>query len=208
MSQLIKVQVADLAKTAANAVPVDSILDAARDLMIDIGIRRTTMADVARAARVSRATLYRRFPNVDELAATVVSREFETAIDTEATDPATVAADELLPTIVGTVVAMTRAARGHPLLRAIIKHDPEFFLPYLLHRPGRTSDTQLRMLHTVIAQGVSSGAIRQADPYELAVSVLLTAWSFGLTGPVFADEAHPHMLDNQLTDLLTRYLTP
>ena len=43
----------------------DRVLDAARACVLDVGVRRTTMTDVARRAGVSRMTLYRRFPDLD-----------------------------------------------------------------------------------------------------------------------------------------------
>src|SRR5580698_7955990 len=52
------------------------ILDAAYDLVLAIGMRRLTMADIARQAGVSRATLYRRWPNVAAVVAELMTREF------------------------------------------------------------------------------------------------------------------------------------
>ncbi len=209
------------ARTAANAISDTVILDAARDLMATIGIRRTTMADVARAAGVSRATLYRRFPNIDELAGAVTTREFDAVLDSAPTgavldsgragaaldsglDSGRAGADAL-SALVGVIVHLVHVSREHPLLRRIVELDPEWLTPYLLHRSGRTSDAQLSRLEAAVAGAVAAGAVRAADPHELATAILLTAWSFALTGPVFAD---PDVLDRQLTELLTRYLQP
>ncbi len=41
----------------------DQILDAARSCVLDFGLRRTTLAEVARRAGVSRPTVYRRWPD-------------------------------------------------------------------------------------------------------------------------------------------------
>ena len=61
---------------AANAIPEEAILDAAYDLLLAVGMRRITMADIARQADVSRATLYRRWPNVQAVIAALMTREF------------------------------------------------------------------------------------------------------------------------------------
>ena len=45
----------------------DALLDAARDCVLEVGVRRTTLTDVAKRAGVSRMTLYRRFPDVSAL---------------------------------------------------------------------------------------------------------------------------------------------
>jgi AcrR family transcriptional regulator len=53
----------------------DVILDAARDVFEQYGARRANVDDVARAAGVSRSTLYRAYPNKEALLAAVVTRE-------------------------------------------------------------------------------------------------------------------------------------
>jgi len=190
------------ARGPANAVDDEHILDAARDLMSTIGIRRTTMADVARTAQVSRATLYRRYPNVQALAAAVTTREFVAALTSVGLFDGATGRE----TVARTVAHVTAAARSHPLLRRIVELDPEFLMPYLLHRTGRTSRAQLEALTSGVAAGQTDGSIREGDPAEHAVVVLQLAWSSALTGPVFTESAD--LLDAQLFDLIDRYLKP
>lgn len=189
-------------RTAANAIPEDVILDAATALMTKVGIRRTTMADIARAADVSRATLYRRFPNVEAIAAQVTTREFERVVATAPLADGPTGRESL----VATVVHVVRAARAHPLLQRIIDLDPEFLMPNLLHRSGRTSRGQLALIVGFLTAGQATGEIRDGDPERLATTVLQMAWSFALTGPVFVEA--PETLDSELSDLLERYLRP
>jgi AcrR family transcriptional regulator len=51
------------------------ILDAALDRFAAFGLRRTTMEDIASAADVARATVYRRFTGRDEIVRAVILRE-------------------------------------------------------------------------------------------------------------------------------------
>src|SRR5713226_3182749 len=53
----------------------ERILDAAADLFKTFGLRRTSVDDVARAAAVSRITVYRRFPGKTALVEAVLMRE-------------------------------------------------------------------------------------------------------------------------------------
>ncbi|KXO91924.1 TetR family transcriptional regulator [Tsukamurella pulmonis] len=188
------------ARGPANSVDDEHILDAARDLMSTIGIRRTTMADVARAAQVSRATLYRRYPNVQALAVAVTTREFVAALSSVGLFDGATGRE----TIARTVVHVTSAARSHPLLRRIVELDPDFLMPYMLHRTGRTSRAQLEAITGGIAAGQADGSVRAGDPAELAAVVLQLAWSSAFTGPVFTESAD--LLDAQLFDLIDRYL--
>src|ERR687883_1952036 len=54
----------------------DPVLDAARDCVLVVGVRRTTFSDVARRAGVSRMTLYRRFGDLEALLSALMTREF------------------------------------------------------------------------------------------------------------------------------------
>ena len=44
--------------------------------MLSVGVRRTTLTDIARRAGVSRMTVYRRFADVTSVMAALMTREF------------------------------------------------------------------------------------------------------------------------------------
>ena len=189
--------------TAANAIPEERILDAAYEQLLAVGMRRLNMADIARQADVSRATLYRRWPNVQALLAALVTREFTAAV-TPRHDPAAAGRAVVVQTVVGAVGRL----RTHPLLRKIVDVDPEFLVPYLLQRRGTSSDHQLALIENGVRAGQADGSIRAGAPGLLARAVLLTAWSFTLTGPVFVPKNRYRALDVELSELLDRYLAP
>src|SRR5256885_1719652 len=92
----------------------DAVLDAARDCVLAVGVRRTTLTDIARRAGVSRMTLYRRWPDVRTIVADLMTREW-TALGT-AMQPA----DDgrpVRPRLVEGLVTGGRTFRDHPLLR-------------------------------------------------------------------------------------------
>ena len=60
----------------ARGVP-DAVLDAATACYLRLGVARTTAADIAKLAGVSRATLYRRFGTHEEIFLAVLQRESE-----------------------------------------------------------------------------------------------------------------------------------
>ncbi|HEV7191625.1 MAG TPA: helix-turn-helix domain-containing protein [Jatrophihabitantaceae bacterium] len=195
--------VATVEPTAHNAIEDDRILDATYPLLLTIGPRRLTMADVARQAGVSRATLYRRWPNVRSVVAALITREWSSlalgAIDL----------DEPVGRIrlVRGVVAIAAASRDHPLLQTIIENDPEFLIPYLLQRRGTSTEMQLRMLTREIRAGQRDGSIRRGDAALLAAAVQVTATSFVLSARVVVSDAHsPRRLDSELGRLLDSYL--
>src|SRR3954463_3435166 len=56
--------------------PRDAYLDAARDCILDVGWRRTTLTEVARRAGVSRMTIYRSWSDMPQLLADLMTREW------------------------------------------------------------------------------------------------------------------------------------
>ena len=191
-------------RRASNAIPERQILDAAYALLLGVGMRRMTMADIARQAEVSRATLYRRWSNVGEVVGTLMTREWAVVAESAFDGAAPTARAQLVDGVVRVVAEI----RMHPLLRKIIDLDPEFLLPYLLKRRGTSTDEQLGLIEHVVRAGMEDSSIRAGDAPAFARSVLLSAWSFALTGPVVLDGDDLSGLDDQLRDLLDRYLAP
>ena len=183
----------------------DALLDAAREGILAVGWKRTTLTDVARRAGVSRMTIYRRWPDMQTLLADLMTREWSGV----ALDTAGAAGVPARGRVVAAVAATVAALRGNDLFRKIVDVDPELLLPYLLDRRGRTQDAILELLAAAVAEGQADGSVRAGDPTLLARAVLLTAHGFALsaatmTGPgtTVAD------LDAELRVLTDRYLAP
>jgi AcrR family transcriptional regulator len=189
---------------APNAIPKEQILDAAYELLLAVGMRRLNMADIARSASVSRATLYRHWPNANSVVGALVTREFsEVTAHAFSTDTALARAG-----LVSGVVATVRSIRVHPLMRKIIDVDPEFLLPYLVVRRGTSTTHQLGLMEMALLAGRADGSIRAGKAALQARAIWLIACSFTLTAPVLADEVSLEDLDGQLAELLDRYLAP
>ena len=193
----------DDSRRAANAIPEDRILDAAYELMLAVGMRRMTMADIARHAGVSRATLYRRWANVQAVIGALTTREFA-ALGPQL---ALGAGSTVRESVVAGVVSGVRAVRVHPLTRKIVDVDPEFLLPYLLERKGTSTASQLELLEAALR--IEDGSVRAGNRHAQARTIWLTALSFVLTAPVLTDRrASLDSLDAELRTMLDRYLAP
>ncbi|GAA3440634.1 TetR/AcrR family transcriptional regulator [Planomonospora venezuelensis] len=175
----------------------EAILDAAREVVLAVGVRRTTLTDVARRAGVSRMTVYRHWPDVRSLVGDLMTREWVlVAGGFAAEDP------------VAAAVGVVRELRGHPLWRKIVEVDPELLLPYLLDRRGASHEVMLTLVEQAIARGQDRGAVRPGDTRAMARAVLLTAQSFLLSGPTMLGPVTEGELDAELAALLERYLSP
>ncbi|MFE5399882.1 TetR/AcrR family transcriptional regulator [Streptomyces sp. NPDC056580] len=193
-----------------NGSDSDPVLDAVRDCVLAVGVRRTTLADVARRAGVSRMTLYRRWPDLRTLVGDLMTREW--------IDVATRAIPEPTPDtvtrarIVDGLVAGVEAFRAHPLFRKIVDVDPELLLPYVLDRRGTSQEALLALLADALREGHADGSVRTAHTERQARALLLVVQSFALSLRTMTDEDDPCLdsaaLLGELRTLLERTLTP
>ncbi|MGA4985717.1 TetR/AcrR family transcriptional regulator [Streptomyces cellulosae] len=188
----------------------DAVLDAVRDCVLAVGVRRTTLTDVARRAGVSRMTLYRRWPDVRSLVGDLMTREW-IAVATGAMPergPDMTARELLTEGLVDAV----RDFVAHPLFRKILDVDPELLLPYVLDRRGASQEALLELLAGVLREGHADGSVRRAPVERQARSVLLIVQSFTLSLRTMTDEDDPELSAEaflgELRGILERTLTP
>ena len=156
----------------------DAYLDAARDCILDVGWRRTTLTEVARRAGVSRMTIYRSWPDMPKLLGDLMTREW-TAIVT-VSDPRA--------SIIDRVVDCVRALRDNELFVRIVELDPELLLPYLLNRRGRSQDLILALIEDAVRDGQAAGTVRAGNTKAIARSLVLAAHGFVLSGHTMVDD--------------------
>ncbi|PKK14730.1 TetR/AcrR family transcriptional regulator [Thermomonospora sp. CIF 1] len=186
----------------------DAVLDAARECVLAVGVRRTTLTDIARRAGVSRMTLYRRWPDVRSIVADLMTREW-TALAAEIPAAGRDASGPARRALVDNLVEGVRALRDHPLLRKIVDVDPELLLPYVLHRQGASQRAFCRILEEAVRAGHADGSIRRGDPVRQARALLLIAQSFALSAPIVTDAEHTAGdFDAELREILERALRP
>ena len=180
----------------------ERILDAAREQLTLIGVRRTTMDDVARRASVSRITVYRRFPTKDDLVRAVFLREAQTLFDTvdEAVSHLPRAADQLVEGF----VAILTAGRRHPLLSGLLEVEPESVLPYFTLGGGPILALARGYLAGQVRRGQHSGQLRDIDPEAIAELAVRLTVSFILT----PDSCFPLEDEDDLRTFARRYLVP
>ncbi|MGW4194863.1 TetR/AcrR family transcriptional regulator [Streptomyces sp. NPDC005004] len=193
-----------------NHTDADPVLDAVRDCVLAVGVRRTTLADVARRAGVSRMTLYRRWPDLRSLVGDLMTREW-LAVATRVL-PEERAGTAARERIVDGLVTGVAEFRAHPLFRKIVDVDPELLLPYVLDRRGASQQALLALLAEALRAGHMDGSVRVGHPERQARALLLTVQSFALSLRTMTDEDDPELdsaaLLGELRILLERTLTP
>ncbi|GAB1642247.1 TetR/AcrR family transcriptional regulator [Krasilnikovia sp. MM14-A1259] len=188
----------------------DALLDAARDCVLAVGLRRTTLTDVARRAGVSRMTMYRRWPDMASLVADLMTREWgELALRARAG----AGGETARARIVDSLATGARQLRHHPVFRRIVELDPEILVPYLVDRRGTSQDLILAALQDSISEGHADGSVRAGPPAVLGRAVLLALHGFVISAGTMTDpppggEVTETDLDAEARLLLDRFLAP
>jgi TetR/AcrR family transcriptional regulator, repressor for uid operon len=106
-----------------------AILAGAREVVVDLGLRRLTVDEIVRRSGVSRMTVYRRFAGRDEIVVAVIRRELEVAA--EAVAAAVAGEDDPEERFCGAFTAAVHVVGGNELLTRLLQLEPETLLPFL-----------------------------------------------------------------------------
>lgn len=161
--------------------PGGRILEAATRQVEDFGIRRFTIDDVARRARLSRVTIYRYFPGKQRLVEAVLLSELHRFL--RAVDAAVEPYEELEQRLVeGFVFALTYL-REHRLLKRLLRTEPELLLPALTVDAASVLAAGREFIAGFARQEAGEGGLALSDEEIEGVSELLarSVLSFVLT---------------------------
>jgi AcrR family transcriptional regulator len=184
-----------------------AILQAAADEVAAVGLRRTSLTDVARRAGVSRMTVYREYGDAPTLWRSLLTAEIgEVVAQADETAIATAAnGRERLVTAV--VEAVARLAE-HPLVTRVLELDPELILPFVVDRLGSGQQLAAERIREMLADGIADGSIGDRDVAAGAHLMLLLAQSLVFSARVPARDADPAALIAELGRMLDGYLAP
>ncbi len=184
----------------------NTILAAAAEEVSSVGLRRTTLTDVARRAGVSRMTVYREYGDAATLFRAMLTSEVEDVVSDAEAEAGPGQSGRAK--VVTAVVAGSRRLATHPLFRRVLDLDPEMLLPMVVDRLGSGQLHARERLLNLLRAGVDDGSVRPLDVPTAAHVVLLTAQSFVFSTRI--SEADPALTDvwAELGELLDRYLAP
>jgi AcrR family transcriptional regulator len=154
-------------RSRGRAATRKAILEAARGRFVRFGPRKTTMDEVARDARCSRATLYSHFRSKEELYGSLLEKDSEAFIR-EA--EGIVAKDWRGGKKIRRIVEITRAiyARNHVLRLALVR-DEEMTLDAVAHAfTGDQERRIVKLLQEVLEEGMADGSIRPINTERVA----------------------------------------
>jgi AcrR family transcriptional regulator len=184
------------------APAMDPLLAATRECVMDVGFKRTTLADVARRAGVSRMTVYRQYGDLQTIVNKLLECELLGLI--ESARAAVAARPTARERLVEAGVRIVEGLAHHPLYRRVLDLDPELLLPLVVDRFGSTQRAAIALVAEQIAEGQRDGSIRALDPQVAATCLQLTTQSFVFSARVV--EGQP--MSDELRYLLDAYLRP
>ena len=190
---------------AVSNIP-EQIAQAALEQFSEVGIRRSSVEDIARRAGIARVTIYRRVGGKDDLVRLVMEREASRAMDeldsalAGEQDPG-VALELGFAFLVGFV-------REHPLFGRLLRTEPEFLLPLLTVSGGPFLAFYRSLIVERWATMLDRGTIEPVDVDRAAEAVARLALSLVLTPSEVIDADDPDAVAAFAREVLLPMLHP
>jgi len=180
----------------------DRILEAAAYCVTAYGVERVTLAEIARRARVSRPTVYRRWPDIRSVLAALLTARIVGALDAVPTRGVGREA------VVERMVAVADHLRDDEVVMSVLNRAPELTMVYTTERLGTSQQILIDTLAADIKLAQDEGSVRPGEPRQLAAMCLLIARSTIQSGQIVAAILDARALDVELAHCLDGYLKP
>jgi AcrR family transcriptional regulator len=177
----------------------NKLLDAAAALIEEGGPAAANVSAIANEAGVSRMTVYRKFPDRHAILSELFNRELGTIV----AQTSSIKADTQLDRVVEAIAVSVTRINEHPLMRAVLRHEPEELTEWITGRLGGTQRLARAVLRDQILAGQpgdGDGTIRAGNPDQMSLTLVLVAQTF-----VFAHQIGG--TEGELRHLVKGYLT-
>ncbi|MGP6171684.1 TetR/AcrR family transcriptional regulator [Microbacterium sp. A196] len=178
------------------------ILDKAAALIATRGIARLTIAELAREARVSRPTIYRRWASGDEVVRATLLRQTFLIIHRLSSEVDT------RQDLVDQTLLFTDLFSADPVFGHLLASEPEAFTQYSLERIGSSQRVMLRWLGEAIDRCQAGGTVRAGNADEMSVMLLLIVQSAVLSHNAVSSLIGASSWRSELSRAVDGYLKP
>jgi AcrR family transcriptional regulator len=178
------------------------LLEAASEIVATRGTRGLSITELARAAGVSRPTVYRRWESADDVLRALIAHRMQlviTAVGPGADDRAA---------IVDKVVRFSGLFHADPVFSRLLATEPEVFTRYAFQRIGRSQRVILEWLAANITAAQQGGSVRPGSATDMAVMVLLLSQSAVFSHQTVTTVISADALRAELARALDGYLRP
>src|SRR5829696_3347134 len=178
------------------------ILDAAAACVLAYGVERMTLTEIARRARVSRPTIYRRWPDIRFVLADLLTTRIAGVLDAV---PDRGSDREAL---VERIVAVAEHLQGDEVVMSVLHNAPNVAIVYITQRLGASQQILIDTLAQAIKLGQEDGSVRAGDSRQLAAMCLLITQSAIQSAQMVAPILDAGALAVELAHSLNGYLKP
>lgn len=181
----------------------DRLLDAALETAAIHGLAKLSVGDVAKAAGLSRQTLYKHFPSKEALIAETILREAErmVAVVLAAAD----AEEDPERSLEVAILTTLRVTRDHPLLDRLVRTEPEALLPFLVADGGVVGTAVRAIVEQLLDENLPGlPDVTRRRVADLASRLLI---SYAVNAPDDPPEVVAHAVAQMLTGGLAYMLT-
>jgi AcrR family transcriptional regulator len=183
----------------ATADTGERILAAAASCVVDFGVDRVTLAEIARRAGVSRPTVYRRWPDTRSIVAALLTRHI-----TDVIRDAPLLGDDR-ESLVRQIVTVANLLRRDELVMSVLHS--ELAPIYITERLGSSQQMLIDALADRLRVAQRHGSVRAGDPMQMATMVLLIAQSTIQSEQIVRPILDADALATELTYSLNGYLS-
>ncbi|KKC04475.1 TetR/AcrR family transcriptional regulator [Mycobacterium nebraskense] len=177
----------------------ERILAAAASCVVDFGVDRVTLAEIARRAGVSRPTVYRRWPDTQSIVAALLTRHV-----TEVMRDAPLLGDDR-ESLVQQIVTVANLLRRDRLVMSVLHS--ELAPIYITERLGTSQHMLIDALAARLRAAQRNGSVRAGDPVQMATMVLLIAQSTIQSAQIVEPILDADTLAGELAYSLNGYLS-
>ncbi|MFC4127741.1 TetR/AcrR family transcriptional regulator [Nocardia rhizosphaerae] len=161
------------ATTSGDSSGIDAveerILDAALVQFERVGVRKTTVEDIAKSAEVDRATVYRRVGSRDDVVSAVFEREVRRLLDDLRQIPRRHdAVDDIVVDVFTTVVTRWRE---HPLVERLLTLEADRILPQLTVDGASSFVLAVAVSTEILGEAMAANRIPVVDDLPARVEV-------------------------------------
>ncbi|KUI23405.1 TetR family transcriptional regulator [Mycobacterium sp. GA-1285] len=180
----------------------ERIIDAAAACVLAVGVKRVTLTDIARRARMSRPTIYRRWSDTNGVLAALMTERIAGVLDKV---PDTGSDRKAL---VQRVLDVARHLRNDEIIMSVLRDAPEFAMVYIANRLGTSQMILIDALTHAIKIAQDDGSVRAGDARQLAAMCLLITQSAIQSAQMVEKLLDTDALDTELAHALDGYLAP
>jgi AcrR family transcriptional regulator len=181
------------------------ILEAARGLYQRYGYKKTTMDDIARAAGITKPTIYAYFKGKKDILVALVEWEGARILERGLS----CAGEEAAPVeqLAEMFMATDRFLKEDTFLQGIVTSDPDILTPEVVSTAFGFERKIMDAVESILARGMEDGSVRATDPRLLAYAIVRLHEAFTFTA-FFDLDYDPDEVNQFFVEMMIAIISP